>query len=65
MKTKGYTLKELAENLKISEHATHMRICRARIAPMFRGAIYPLDSLDRIYALMSRHKKVPKEPETQ
>jgi hypothetical protein len=48
MKIKGYTLKELASTLGISEHTAHMRIMRANIEPLFRGAIYPPDTLDRI-----------------
>jgi transcriptional regulator with XRE-family HTH domain len=48
MEAKGYTLKELAKELGISEHTAHMRVSRAGIEPLFRGAIYPPDTLDRI-----------------
>jgi transcriptional regulator with XRE-family HTH domain len=48
MKAEGYTLKELAEALGIPEHTAHMRLTRKGIEPVFRGAIYPPDTLDRI-----------------
>lgn len=64
MDAKGFTLKELADELGISEHTAHMRISRAGITPLFRGALYPLDTLDRIReAPMGRPRKdKPEEP---
>jgi transcriptional regulator with XRE-family HTH domain len=62
MEAKGYTLKELAEALGIPEHTAHMRISRAGIDPLFRGAIYPPDTLDRIReAPMGRPPKTKPE----
>jgi transcriptional regulator with XRE-family HTH domain len=62
MEAKGYTLKELADTLGIPEHTAHMRISRAGIEPLFRGAIYPPDTLERIReAPMGRPKKPPKD----
>jgi transcriptional regulator with XRE-family HTH domain len=62
METRGYTLKELAEALGIPEHTAHMRISRAGINPIFRGAIYPPDTLDRIReAPMGRPRKAPEK----
>jgi hypothetical protein len=62
MEVKGYTLKELAEFLEIPEHTAHMRISRAGIEPLFRGAIYPPDTLDRIReAPMGRPPKKSKD----
>jgi transcriptional regulator with XRE-family HTH domain len=63
MEAKGYTLKELAKALGISEHSVHMRISRAGIKPITREAIYPPDTLDRIReAPMGRPPKKPEEP---
>ncbi|MDR0759580.1 MAG: hypothetical protein LBF74_05650 [Treponema sp.] len=63
MEAKGYTLKELAKELGISEHTAHMRVNRAGIEPLFRGAIYPPDTLDRIReAPMGRPPKKPEKP---
>jgi hypothetical protein len=58
MKAEGYTLKELAQALSIPEHTAHMRITRKGIEPIFRGAIYPPDTLDKIReAPMGRPRK--------
>jgi predicted RNA polymerase sigma factor len=45
---KGLTLKEIAGALNIPENTAKVRIFRADIEPLFRGALYPLDTIDRI-----------------
>ena len=63
MDAKGWTLEELAAELGISEHTTQMRIMRAKIEPMFRGSIYPPDTLEKIReAPMGRPPKKQPEP---
>jgi hypothetical protein len=57
---KGLTLKEIAVALNIPENTAKVRIFRAGIEPLFRGAIYPPDTLDRIReAPMGRPPKRP------
>jgi hypothetical protein len=45
---KGLTLKEIAETLNIPENTAKVRMFRAGIEPLFRGALYPLDTPDKI-----------------
>jgi hypothetical protein len=45
---KGLTLKEIADMLAIPENTAKVRMFRAGIEPLFRGALYPLDTPDRI-----------------
>jgi transcriptional regulator with XRE-family HTH domain len=48
MEAKGWTLEELSEKLGISKNTLQQRIQRAKIDPIFRGSLYPPDTLDRI-----------------
>jgi hypothetical protein len=48
MDAKGWTLGELAKALNIPENTVTQRLHVKGIEPLFRGAIYPLDTLDRI-----------------
>jgi hypothetical protein len=48
METKGWTLAEMAEILGIPENRVSQRIHVKGIEPIFRGAVYPPDTLDRI-----------------
>jgi hypothetical protein len=70
---KGLTLKEIAAILHIPENTAKVRMFRTGIEPLFRGALYPLDTPDRIReAPMGRPKKAKpgapakagKKPET-
>jgi hypothetical protein len=60
MEAKGWTVREMAVELEIPEHTVQVRISRAGIKPITRGAIYPPDTLDRIrQAPMGRPPKKP------
>jgi hypothetical protein len=48
MEAKGWTLDEMSEKLRISKNTLQQRIKRAGIEPVFRGSLYPPDTLDRI-----------------
>jgi predicted DNA-binding protein YlxM (UPF0122 family) len=48
MNVEGYTLKEMAQKLQISEDAVYLRIRKAGIEPLTRQAVYPYESLNRI-----------------
>jgi len=48
MKVEGYTAREMAEILKISYVAVRQRIHVAKIDPITKDAIYPLDTLEAI-----------------
>jgi transcriptional regulator with XRE-family HTH domain len=48
MEAKGWTLAELAQELGIPENTITQRLHVNGINPLFRGAIYPPDTLDRI-----------------
>jgi AraC-like DNA-binding protein len=48
MEAKGWTLAELSRELGISENTVTQRLHVKGIDPLFRGAIYPPDTLDRI-----------------
>jgi hypothetical protein len=62
---KGLTLKEIVSELGIPENTVKVRLFRAGIEPLFRGALYPLDTIDKIRdAPMGRPKKPP-EPESK
>ncbi|MDR0441828.1 MAG: hypothetical protein LBH44_00300 [Treponema sp.] len=62
MEVKGWTLDELAENLKMSKNATQMRIKREDIEPLFNGSIYPPNTYEKIKdAKVGRPKKQPAE----
>ena len=62
---KGLTLQEIAEALALPEKTTHQRIMRAGIEPLFRGALYPLDTLDKIKEVpMGRPPKDKTEPKS-
>jgi transcriptional regulator with XRE-family HTH domain len=62
METKGWTLEELADKLGLSKNTTQQRIKRAKIEPIFRGSLYPPDTLDRIQeAPMGRPPKAKPE----
>jgi hypothetical protein len=59
---KGLTIEEIAEDLGIPENTAKVRMFRAGITPLFRGALYPLDTLDHIRdAPMGRPPKKPAE----
>ena len=60
MEVKGWTLEELAKELKMSKNATQMRINREGIDPIFNGSIYPPDTYKRIKdAKVGRPPKKP------
>jgi hypothetical protein len=60
MDIKGWTLEELSRKLGIPENTAQQRLHREGIEPLFRGSIYPSDTLDRIKeAPMGRPKKAP------
>jgi hypothetical protein len=44
----GFTLAELAEALEISQKTVEMRLFRAGIKPLMRGAIYDKSALETI-----------------
>jgi len=48
MNVEGYTIKELAHKLKISEDAVYLRILKRGIEPITRQAVYPYDTYDKI-----------------
>jgi hypothetical protein len=63
MEAKGWTLEELAKELGLSKNTTQQRIKRAKIEPVFRGSLYPPDTLKRIVeAPMGRPPKKPGAP---
>jgi hypothetical protein len=60
MKAIGWTMEELAKELNIPENTVMQRIHRQKIGPIYRGSIYPPDTLDRIRdAPMGRPKAKP------
>jgi hypothetical protein len=60
MKAIGWTMEELSKELNIPENTVMQRIHRQKIDPVYRGSIYPPDTLDRIReAPMGRPKKKP------
>jgi transcriptional regulator with XRE-family HTH domain len=62
MEAKGWTLEELADKLSLSKNTTQQRIKRANIEPIFRGSLYPPDTLKRIEeAPMGRPPKAKQE----
>jgi transcriptional regulator with XRE-family HTH domain len=62
MPPKGWTLDDLAKELGIEKNAVAQRIHVKGIDPIFRGAIYPPDTLDRIReAPMGRPPKAKQE----
>jgi transcriptional regulator with XRE-family HTH domain len=62
MEAKGWTLAELAETLGIPENRISQRIHVKGIVPLFRGTLYPPDTLDRIRdAPMGRPPKAKPE----
>ena len=65
MPPKGWTLDDLARELGIAKNAVAQRIHVKGIEPLFRGAIYPPDTLDRIReAPMGRPPKArPEAPD--
>jgi hypothetical protein len=48
MNVEGYTIKELADKLKITEEAVYLRLRTASIEPLTRQAVYPYSSLEEI-----------------
>jgi transposase len=48
MEAKGYTAKEIAKILGISYDNVRKRIEKAKIKPITKDAIYPLDTPDKI-----------------
>jgi predicted ArsR family transcriptional regulator len=61
MDAKGWTVRELAQELGVKENAVKQRIFKAKIKPIVREAIYPPDTLDKIReAPMGRPKKQKK-----
>jgi len=48
MNVEGYTIKELAQKLKISEDAVYLRILKRGIEPLTRQAVYPYSTFDQI-----------------
>jgi hypothetical protein len=66
MDVKGWTLEELSKALGIPENTVNVRIFRTGIEPLFRGAIYPPDTLDRIReAPMGRPPKAKTAPDAR
>jgi hypothetical protein len=65
MDIKGWSLTELSEKLEIPENTVQQRLHRAGIEPVFRGSLYPPDTLDRIReAPMGRPPKArPEAPD--
>jgi hypothetical protein len=65
MPPKGWTLTELAKELGIAENTVAQRLHVKGIDPIFRGAIYPPDTVDRIReAPMGRPPKAkPDKPD--
>jgi hypothetical protein len=64
MDIKGWTLEELSKELNIPENTISQRLFVAGIKPMFRGAVYPPDTLDKIReAPMGRPRKKPDKAE--
>ena len=62
MDAKGWTIRELAQELGIKENAVKQRVFKARIKPIVREAIYPPDTLDKIReAPMGRPPKKAKK----
>ena len=61
MEVKGWTLEELAKELKMSKNSTQKRIERERIDPIFNGSIYPPDTYDRIKVKQTGRPKKPEE----
>jgi hypothetical protein len=58
MDAKGWTMEELAKELSIPENTVMQRIHRHKIEPIYRGSIYPPDTLDQIReAPMGRPRK--------
>jgi hypothetical protein len=48
MNMEGYTIKELAQKLKITEDAVYLRIRKGGIEPLTRQAVYPYNTLEQI-----------------
>lgn len=48
MNMEGFTIKELAQKLKITEDAVYLRILKKGIEPITRQAVYPYDTLEKI-----------------
>jgi hypothetical protein len=44
----GYTIKEMAKKLKITEDAVYLRILKRGIEPLTRQAVYPFSTLEQI-----------------
>jgi len=44
----GYTIRELAGKLKITEDAVYLRILKKGIEPITRQAVYPYDTYEKI-----------------
>jgi predicted ArsR family transcriptional regulator len=44
----GYTIKEMAKKLKITEDAVYLRIIRKGIKPLTKQAVYPFNTLENI-----------------
>jgi hypothetical protein len=64
METKGWTLTELAKELGIPENTVTQRLHIKGIEPLFRGSIYPPDTLDAIReAPRGRPKAKPEAPD--
>jgi hypothetical protein len=61
---KGLTMKEIVSALGIPENTVKVRLFRAGIEPLFRGALYPLDTIEKIReAPMGRPRKETAEAE--
>jgi predicted ArsR family transcriptional regulator len=59
---KGYTLKELADELKIPQNRVTQRLHVAGIKPLVREAIYPASALEAIRNVPGRGRP-PKKPD--
>jgi hypothetical protein len=44
----GYTIKEMAHKLKITEDAVYLRILKRGIEPLTRQAVYSYDTIEKI-----------------
>jgi hypothetical protein len=60
MEVKGWTLEELAKELKLSKNSTQKRVEREGIEPIFNGSIYPPDTYKRIKE--AKPGRPPKNP---
>ncbi|MDR3174684.1 MAG: hypothetical protein LBU19_10570 [Treponema sp.] len=59
----GFTLTELAEALKIPQKTVEMRLFRAGIKPIMRGAVYDKSALEAIRNVPGKGRPPKAKPE--